>query len=96
MNIVTTDPLDRVLRVTAAICIVFGVIALTDYFSLFRAIDVMCAAISPLVCAYGYFFRNPWATRAGVSLLVTGVIFYFINADMGWHERYCILSPLGC
>ena len=96
MSIATTDPMGRLLRVTVALCIIFGVIALTDYFSLFRAIGVMCAGLSPVIFAFGYFFRNPWGIRIGASLLITGVIFWFINADMGWQDRYCILSPLGC
>ncbi|HEC1424238.1 TPA: hypothetical protein R1W95_001026 [Pseudomonas aeruginosa] len=96
MSIIATDPMGRVLRVTAALCITFGVIALTDYFTLFRAIGVMCASLAPFVFALGYFLRNPWGTRVGASLLITGVIFWFINADMGWQDRYCILSPLGC
>ncbi|AVK02540.1 hypothetical protein FA341_31680 [Pseudomonas aeruginosa] len=96
MNIIANDPMGRLLRITAALCIIFGVIALTDCFSLFRAIGVMCVALSPIVFAFGYFLRNLWGTRVGTSLLITGVIFWFINADMGWQDRYCILSPLGC
>lgn len=96
MSIIATDPMGRLLRVVAALCIIVGIVALTDYFSLFRAIGVMCVALSPIVFAFGYFLRNPWATRVATSLLITGVIFWFINADMGWQNRYCILSPLGC
>jgi len=73
-----------------------GIVALTDFFSLFRAVGVMCAALSPIVFGYGYFCRNAWVRRFGASLLITGIIFWFINADMGWQERDCILSSLGC
>ncbi|CJL77647.1 Uncharacterised protein [Streptococcus pneumoniae] len=96
MGIIAADPMGRILRVTAVLCITVGVIALTDYFSLFRAIGVMCVALSPIVFAYGYFLRKPWITRVASSLIITGMILWFINADMGWQDRYCILSPIGC
>lgn len=96
MSKISTPLMDRGLRVTAALCFIFGGIVLTDYFSLFRAFGVMCVAVSPFVFACGYYFRNHWGIRIGVSLLITGVILWFINADMGWQDRYCMLSPLGC
>ncbi len=96
MNIITADPMGRLLRVTAALCFIFGGIVLTDYFSLFRAFGVMCVVVSPFVFVYGYFFRNPWGIRIGVGLLMTGVILWLINADMGWQDRYCIMSTIGC
>lgn len=96
MSITAASPIDRVLRVTAGLCFVFGIIALTDYFSLFRAIAVMLGCLSPLVFAYGYFLNNRSVARIGISMLLTGVLFWLINADMGWQDRYCILSPLGC
>lgn len=96
MNIITTAPMGRLLRVSAALFFIFGGIVLTEYFSLFRAFGVMCVAVSPFVFAYGHFFRNYWGIRIGVGLLITGVILWFINADMGWQDRYCIMSTIGC
>jgi hypothetical protein len=96
LSITAASPIDRVLRVTVVLCFVLGIIALTDYFSLFRAIAVMLGCLSPLVFAYGYFLNNRSFARIGISMLLTGVLFWLINADMGWQDRYCILSPFGC
>lgn len=96
MNLVSDSAHIRVLRVSVVLCVLMGIMVLTDFFSLFRAIGVMCMALSPFVFAYGYFYQNPWAKRIGVSMLICGVAFWFINADMGWQDRYCLLTPMAC
>ena len=92
----TTHIMDRMLRITAALCFVFGIVALTEYFSLFRAAGVMCAGISPIAFGYGYLTWNRLGAWIGGGLLATGILFWFINADLGWQDRYCVLSPLVC